>query len=110
MILLPEVIIAILTPFAPFFTRPVWSHAQVLLIGAMLCRGPCTVAAVLRVMWLGAEKRHDTIDSLTSKVVLFLGRFGGGGLEVLRQLREGLQEAGYVPMIFEKTFSQFRYT
>lgn len=44
---------------------------------------------------------HDSINTLTSKVVLLLGRFGGGGLEILRQLREGLQENGYVPVIFE---------
>jgi hypothetical protein len=67
MIPLPEVIIAILTPLAPLFTRPVWSHAQVLLIGAMLCRGPCTVAAVLRVMGLGAEKRFGKYHRVLSR-------------------------------------------
>lgn len=45
MLPLPETIITLLVPFAPLFTRPVWGHAQVLLIGALLCRGPRTVAA-----------------------------------------------------------------
>jgi hypothetical protein len=56
---LPEMIITLLVPFAPLFTRPVWGHAQILLIGALLCRGPCTVAAVMRVMGLGGEKRFE---------------------------------------------------
>ena len=67
MIPLPEVIIAILTPLAPLFTRPVWSHAQGLLIGAMRCRGPCTVAAVLRVMGLGAEQRFGKYHRVLSR-------------------------------------------
>lgn len=59
MLPLPETIIPLLVPFAPLFTRPVWGHAQVLLIGALLCRGPRTVASVLRVMGLGQEKRFE---------------------------------------------------
>ena len=67
MVPLPETIIAILTPFAPLFTRPVWGHAQVLLIGALLCRGLCTVAAVLRVMGLGEEKRFGKYHRVLSQ-------------------------------------------
>jgi len=37
------------------------------------------------------------------KGVLILGRFGGGGVEVLRAIGKGLREFGYVPMIFEFT-------
>jgi hypothetical protein len=47
---LPEAIIAVLRPFAGLFSRPVWAHVQVLLVGAILCRGPRTVAAVLRIV------------------------------------------------------------
>jgi hypothetical protein len=56
---LPEAIIAIWAPFAALFTQPVWRHVQVLWMGAILCRGPRTVAAVLRVMGLGAERRFE---------------------------------------------------
>jgi len=59
MLPLPETIIALLVPFAPMFTKPVWSHVQVLLIGAMLGRGPRTVASVLRVMGLCHERRFE---------------------------------------------------
>lgn len=64
---LPEAIIAILTPFAPLFTRPVWGHVQVLLIGAILCRGPRTVASVLRVMGLGDEKGFEKYHRVLSR-------------------------------------------
>src|SRR5262244_1824103 len=56
---LPETIIAVLQPFAGLFSRAVWAHAQVLLVGAILCRGPRTVAAVLRIMGVGQEQRFE---------------------------------------------------
>ena len=56
---LPEMIIAVLAPFAGLFSAPVWGHAQVLLIGAILCQGPRTVAAILRVMGLGQDPRFE---------------------------------------------------
>lgn len=64
---LPAAIIAVLLPFAPVFSRPVWGHVQVLLIGAVLCRGPRTVAAVLRVMGLGQEKRFEKYHRVLSR-------------------------------------------
>jgi hypothetical protein len=56
---LPEAIILVLAPFAPLFSHRVWLHAQILLLGAMLTPGACTVTAVLRAMGLAAE-RHFT--------------------------------------------------
>jgi hypothetical protein len=67
MLPLPETIIALLTPFAPLFSRPVWSHVQVLLLGAILCRGPRTVASVLRVMGLGAESGFGKYHRVLSR-------------------------------------------
>jgi hypothetical protein len=64
---LPAAIIAVLLPFAPVFSRPVWCHVQVLLVGAVLCRGPRTVAAVLRVMGLGHEKRFEKYHRVLSR-------------------------------------------
>ena len=52
---LPDVIIAVLAPFAGLFSAAVWGHAQVVVIGALLCQGPRTVAAVLRVLGVGTE-------------------------------------------------------
>jgi hypothetical protein len=53
---LPEAIIAIWALFAALFTQPVWCHRQGLWRGTVLCRGPCTVAAVLWVMGLSGER------------------------------------------------------
>jgi hypothetical protein len=56
---LPEAIILVLAPFAPLFSRRVWCHAQLLLLGAMLAPGARTVTAALRAMGLATE-RHFT--------------------------------------------------
>lgn len=67
MLPLPPTIIALLLPFAVLFSTPVWRHVQVLLAGAILCRGPRTVAAVLRVMGLGAERRFEKYHRVLSR-------------------------------------------
>jgi hypothetical protein len=64
---LPAAMIAVLLPLAPMFSRPVWEHVQVVLVGAVLCRGPRTVAAVLRVMGLGHEKRFAQYPRVLSR-------------------------------------------
>ena len=47
------------------------------------------------------ENLRSVIDTVTKRGVLILGRFGGGGLDVLRAVGEGLRNSGYLPMIFE---------
>jgi hypothetical protein len=49
------------------FSHPVWCHVQVLLVGAVLCRGPRTVTAVLRVMGLGHEKQFEKYHRVLSR-------------------------------------------
>src|SRR5512136_1514082 len=56
MLMLPDVALMVLSSFAPMFTRPVWNHVQVLVTGAILCRGPRTVAGVLRTMGLAGKE------------------------------------------------------
>ena len=58
---LPEAIILVLAPFAPLFSRRVWRHAQLLLLGTILAPGARTVTAALRAMGLATE-RHFTND------------------------------------------------
>jgi uncharacterized membrane protein len=67
MVPLPEAIIAVLLPFAALFTKPIWPHVQVLWAGAILCRGPHTVAAVLRVVGLGLEQRFEKYHRVLSR-------------------------------------------
>jgi uncharacterized protein YjbI with pentapeptide repeats len=44
---------------------------------------------------------RTVIETVGQKAVLILGRFGGGGVEVLRAVGQRLRESGYLPMIFE---------
>lgn len=67
MLPLPEGIITVLGAFAPLFSRPVWFHAQLLMVGALLCQGPRTVTAALRVVGLGQEKRFEKYHRVLSR-------------------------------------------
>jgi len=50
---------------------------------------------------LDNQELRDVIDTLGKKTVLILGRFGGGGIEILREIGSCLRDAGYLPVIFE---------
>ena len=52
-------IISLIGVFAPLFSDRVWSHAQLLLMGAPLAPGKRTVASVLRVIGR-SEETHFT--------------------------------------------------
>jgi hypothetical protein len=56
MLTLPAKLLPLIVEFAPLFSKPVWRHAQVLLVGALLATGTRTVAACLRVMGLSQEQ------------------------------------------------------
>ena len=56
MLTLPAVLSPLIVEFAPLFSKPVWEHAQVLLVGAILAPGKRTVTACLRIMGLSQEK------------------------------------------------------
>jgi uncharacterized protein YjbI with pentapeptide repeats len=47
------------------------------------------------------ENLRQVINSVTERGVLILGRFGGGGIEVLRAIAEKLRELKYLPIIFD---------
>jgi uncharacterized protein YjbI with pentapeptide repeats len=47
------------------------------------------------------ENFRNVLNSVTKRGVLILGRFGGGGLEVLHALGESLRQSNYLPMIFD---------
>ena len=63
---LPPAMIAALAPFAPLFSRRVWSHAQVLLAGAILAPAHRTVAAALRAMGLARAKQFHRYHRVLS--------------------------------------------
>ena len=56
---LPAMMLYLLNPFVPLFSRPLWPHVQVLLAGAILAPGKRTVSAALRVMGLGQTEQFQ---------------------------------------------------
>ena len=66
---LPAEYNTILKPFASAFSRRVWQQAQVLLFGAILAPGQRTVAAILRIMGLSAERHFQNYHRVLSRAV-----------------------------------------
>ncbi len=67
MFALPHEITIILYAFAPLFSGRVWKHAQLMVIGAIVCTGKRTVTAILRVMGLGDEKKFTNYHRLLNR-------------------------------------------
>src|ERR671919_2344110 len=64
---LPPKMVQALAPFAPLFSRRVFRHAQVLLIGAILAPGVRTESSALRAMGLDQEKRFHRYHRVLSR-------------------------------------------
>src|SRR5687768_246258 len=64
---LPTQMIWALTPFVPLFSKRVFQHAQVLLIGAILAPGARTVSSALRAMGLDQQKRFHRYHRVLSR-------------------------------------------
>jgi hypothetical protein len=56
---LPPAMLPLLAPFAPCFSRRVWPHALVLVVGTLLAPGRRTVTAALRAMGLDRCRRFE---------------------------------------------------
>jgi DDE superfamily endonuclease len=63
---LPTVMIQVLVPFAPLFSKSVWQHVQVLLAGAILAPGRRTVSSALRAMGLDQQKQFHRYHRVLS--------------------------------------------
>ena len=69
MLTLPVPIENVLLAFAPLFTRPVWHHAQLLMLGAILARGKRTVTSALRAVGLAQERRFTNYHRVLNRAV-----------------------------------------
>ena len=68
------------------------------------------VAQLIYVL-LNHRKLRAVFNATTERGVLILGRFGGGGLEVLRAVAGKLREMSYLPIIFDfERIQQRTYT
>lgn len=79
---IPEQMVAIVAAFAPLFSDRVWVHAQVLVWGTLLARGPRTVASALRAMGK-AQERHWTNYHRVLNRAVWSGLAAAGTLLVL---------------------------
>jgi hypothetical protein len=64
---LPPKMVQVLAPFAPLFSKRVWQHARLLLMGAILAPGRRTVSSALRAMGLDHEKRFHRYHRVLSR-------------------------------------------
>lgn len=67
MLTLPSELTSLIVAFAPLFSKPVWQHVQVLLVGAILAPGKRTVTAALRVMGLSHERHFQTYHRVLNR-------------------------------------------
>jgi hypothetical protein len=50
------------------------------------------------------DRLRNILNAVTENGVLILGRFGGGGIEMLRAMADRFRELSYIPIIFEFDF------
>ena len=67
MLTVPVALMALIVSFAPLFSKRVWQHAQVLLVGAILAPGKRTVTSALRVCGLAAEPRYQNYHRVLNR-------------------------------------------
>src|SRR3990167_4546435 len=60
-------ILAVLATFASEFSRPTWKNIQVLLMGAILCRGPRRISSLLRIMSLASIRNFSKYHRILSR-------------------------------------------
>jgi hypothetical protein len=69
MLTLPKDYYNLIADFVPVFSKRVWQHVQMLLIGAILAPGNRTVTAVLRVMGLSDERHFQNYHRVLNRSV-----------------------------------------
>jgi len=67
MLTLPAEFLNLIVVFQPLFSKPVWEHAKVLFVGALLARGKRTVTACLRVVGLSEEKHFQNYHRVLNR-------------------------------------------
>ncbi len=79
MLTLPSEYLTLIQVFALLFSKRVWCHIQILVIGAMLAPGKRTVTAILRIMGLSQDKHFQNYHRVLNRAVW-------SGLEISRVL------------------------
>jgi DDE superfamily endonuclease len=69
MLLPPADIVALLSPFAPLFSRRVWRPVPLLVVGAILAPGRRMVSTVLRTVGLSQDRTFQTCQRVLNRAV-----------------------------------------
>jgi len=95
--------LTLISAFAPVFSKRVWQHVQVLLVGAILAPGKRTVTAVLRMMGMSNDQHFQTYHRVLNRAVW-------SGLEVsrilLRMLVGTFGAEGYILLGLDETIER----
>jgi DDE superfamily endonuclease len=67
MLTVPVTLTRLIVKFAPVFSKRVWEHVQILVVGALLAPGTRTVTAVLRVMGLSQERHFQNYHRVLNR-------------------------------------------
>ena len=66
---LPVEIISVLLPFANLFSKKVWNHVQIMLVGSILATGKRTVTSILEVMGLAEQPNFQNYHRVLNRAV-----------------------------------------
>lgn len=66
---LPVEIISVLSPFADLFSKKVWNHVQIMLVGSILATGKRTVTSILEVMGLVEKANFQNFHRVLNRAV-----------------------------------------
>ena len=66
---LSEEYLTLIMTFAPVFSRRIWQHVQVSVIGAILAPGKRTVTSLLSVMGLSQEERFQNYHRVLNRAI-----------------------------------------
>lgn len=66
---LPVEIASIILPFAALFSKRVWCHAQILVVGAILATGKRTITLILGVMGARYEEQFQNYHRVLNRAV-----------------------------------------
>src|SRR5438270_10611031 len=66
---MPCEFVALMVAFAPLFSKPVFRHAQVLLMGAILAPRKRTVTSALRVMGLSQDEHFQSYHRVLNRAL-----------------------------------------
>jgi hypothetical protein len=105
MLILPRPIVMVIGAFAPLFSKRVFEHAKLLVIGAILAPGKRTVTAVLRVMGKRDDRHFQSDHRVLSRAPWPALR---GGRRLLRLLVRACVPTGPVVIGIDETIARRR--